>query len=228
MYLAPNAPHDLYARRLVLFDFDGTLADTKPYIVQTATKVLLEFGLSPDQLGDVGRLVGPPFPEAFSMVYGLSKADAAEVTRRYRERYAKLGPEGWPLFPQVKELLASLHDQGRLVAAASSKRQRVLERCIDDNGVASLFDLIAGKPTDEPVTKAQTIAWALKRMGVATTDAVMVGDRKYDIEGAVACDVPGVGVDYADTGTIEELVDAGAVAVAGSVPELAQVLGATL
>lgn len=216
---------DLAKRELVMFDFDGTLANTKPWIVQTATKVLLDFGLAPDELGDVGRLVGPPFPEAFSMVYGLSVADAREVTRRYREIYADLGAKAWPLFPGVRELLEGLHRQGRKVSAASSKRQSVLERSLRDNQVLELFDLVAGKPTDDPVTKAQTIAWSLKQMGVGASDAVMVGDRHFDIDGAVACGVAGVGVDYGNTGDRDELEQAGAVAVANSVDELARLLG---
>lgn len=222
---AKSACPDLACRELVMFDFDGTLANTKPWIVQTATKVLLDFGLEPEELGDVGRLVGPPFPEAFSLVYGLSSADAREVTRRYREIYAGLGAKAWPLFPHVRELLEGLHRQGRKVSAASSKRQNVLERCLRDNQALELFDLVAGKPTDDPVTKAQTIAWSLERLDVAADEAVMVGDRHFDIDGAVACGVAGIGVDYGDTGDRDELEQAGAVAVASSVDELARILG---
>ena len=69
-------------RRLVIFDFDGTVADTKPCIVETARRALLDFGMAEEDLGDLGRLVGPPFPYAYTLVYGLSEADAAEVTRR--------------------------------------------------------------------------------------------------------------------------------------------------
>lgn len=225
MRILTPAGNDLASRRLAVFDFDGTLANTKPYIVRTATEVLLGFGLAPEDLGDVGRIVGPPFPEAFSLVYGLSAEDAQEVTDRYRRIYASLGPKAWPLFPGVRELLEGLHAAGWLVAVASSKRQNVLERCLGDDGVLHSFDLVAGKPSDGPTTKAQTIARVLAELGVAAGDAVMVGDRKYDIEGALACGVAGVGVTYADAAYEQELIDAGAVAVCGSVEELGRLLG---
>lgn len=221
--VVPTA-RELHTRKLVIFDFDGTLANTKPYIVRTATKVLLEFGLKPEELGDVGRLVGPPFPEAYSLVYGLSKEDAQRVTDRYREIYASLGPQAWPLFPGVRELLQELHEKGHLTAVASSKRQNVLERSLADDNVLGSFDLVAGKPSDGAVTKAETIAAVLKQLEVPPSDAVMVGDRKYDIEGARACGVAGVGVTYTDGSYVQELVDSGAVALCDSVAELGQLL----
>lgn len=215
----------LEERRLVVFDFDGTLADTKPKIVETATEVLLGFGLAPEELGDVSRIIGPPFPSAFSEVYGLSREDAAEVTRRYRKIYAGLGVAAWPVFEGVPELLERLHDAGRLVAVASSKRQNVLDRCLADEGIGGLFDLVRGKQADDDTSKAQTIADVLSLMGCGATDAVMVGDRHHDVQGALAGGVPCVGVTYGDTGDEAELAGAGACVVVDTVEELGRALG---
>ena len=71
---------DLAARKLVVFDWDGTLCDSMQGIIATARSVLLEWGIAEKDLGDLTRLVGPPFPQAYSWVYGLSAEDAAEVT----------------------------------------------------------------------------------------------------------------------------------------------------
>lgn len=219
-------PHPgIEERRLVVFDFDGTLADTKTKIVETATEVLLGFGLSAEELGDVGRIIGPPFPSAFSEVYGLSEADAAEVTRRYRAIYATLGLAAWPAFDGIPGLLERLHDAGRLLAVASSKRQNVLERCIADEGTGELFDLIRGKQADDATTKAQVISEVIALMGLERTDAVMVGDRHYDVRGALEVGVPCIGVTYGGTGDEAELAGAGACAVVDTVDELGRVLG---
>lgn len=215
---------DVAARRLAIFDFDGTLADTKTKIVETATKVLLGFGLTQDQLGDVGRIIGPPFPSAFSEVYGLSAEDAAEVTRRYRAIYHNYGLEAWPSFPGIPELLGRLRAAGKLVAVASSKRQTVLQKTLDDEGVADLFDYVRGKQVDDATTKAQTIAAVLDHFGLTAGDAVMVGDRSHDALGARECGVPCVGVTYGGTGDVAELSGAGADIVVDSVEELGRVL----
>ena len=207
-------------RRLVIFDFDGTVADTKPYIVDTATRVLLGFGMRREDLGDVSRLVGPPFPYAYTLVYGFSPEDAAEVTRRYRSIYRTLGPEAWPVFDGMEELLAKLREGGRTLAVASSKNQPLLEHCIDDEGSRPLFDFIQGKQSDSLRSKTQLVNAVLEHFGVSPDDAVMVGDRKYDVEGAAGAHVPCVGVTYGDTGDVEELSGAGAVMVAETVQEL--------
>lgn len=212
------------SRKLVIFDFDGTLADTKPKIVETATKVLLDFGLAKEDLGDVSRLIGPPFPFAFSQVYGLSEEDAREVTRRYRAIYTKSGPEAWPSFPGIPELLQRLHDAGKLAAVASSKRQAVLEKALSDEGVTDLFDCVCGKHMDDTTTKAQSIAEAMDHFGLGPTDSIMVGDRKYDVAGALSNGVPCIGVTWGGTGDYQELSEAGAACVVGSVGELGSLL----
>lgn len=216
----------LEERSLVLFDFDGTVADTRAQIVRTATTVLLGFGLAEEELGDVGRIIGPPFPLAFQEVFGLSEADAREVTRRYRELYAALGPAAWPAFPGIADLLGRLREAGRAVAVASSKRQQVLERCLDDEGLRASFDLVRGKQSDDATTKAQTIREATGLLGRGPTDAVMVGDRLFDVRGALEAGLPCVGVTYGGTGDVAELAGAGAVAVVDTVAELGSVLGA--
>ena len=212
-------------RNLVIFDFDGTLADTKPTIVRTATGVLLEWGIPEDVVAThVDELIGPPFPEAFSWVFGVSEADALEITRRYRERYFASGPEAWPLFPGVRELLGLLREQGRRVAIASSKAQQAIDRGVSDNDAWPLFDAVVGKRPGEVDTKADAIMRVLADMGCSPDDAVMVGDRFHDVEGALSCGVPCVGVTWGDTGTREELEGAGAVAVADTPDDLARVL----
>ena len=215
---------DVTGRKLVVFDFDGTLADTIEGICSTARRVLLAHGISEEGLGDVRRIVGPPFPQAFSLVYGLSEEEAAEVTREYREIYHNLGLEGWPLYPGMRELLEDLRASGRRLAVASSKLEGLVRRAVADNGVDGLFDVCLGKTSDDEVTKAATIARAVSSLGLTADDAVMVGDRHHDVDAATACGVPCVGVTYGGTAAPGELEDAGACAVAHTVDELRQVL----
>jgi hypothetical protein len=69
---------DLAACQLVVFDFDGTLANTAPCIIRTAETVLREAGLPEERMKDVPQLIGPPFPQAFSQVFGYSAKDAPD------------------------------------------------------------------------------------------------------------------------------------------------------
>ena len=214
---------DLARRRYVLFDFDGTLADTKPGIIATAVKVLREWGMTDEQIGDAGRLVGPPFPRAYCDIYGVTPQEADELARRYSEAYFKLGPESHALFAGMDGLLRELRDQGRTLAVATSKHQEAAERFLQEDGVLDLFAVVAGKVDPAHADKATAVRRALAAMGARPEDAVMVGDRFYDVEGARANGVPCVGVLFG-TATRQEMEEAGAAAIVESVDGLRAVL----
>lgn len=215
---------NLTGREAIIFDFDGTIADTKACIMSTATKVLTDWGVPAEQLSRVGDLIGPPFPQAFEQVFGLSEDDAIEVTRRYRDIYNHLGVDAWPAFPGMVQLLEELRDRGKLLAVASSKRAPLVLRGLEDNGMRGLFDTVRARDSDGKVTKADAIRLALADLEAAPARAVMVGDRFHDVEAAIACGIPCIGVLYGDTAKPGELEDAGAVAIASTVDELRSML----
>ncbi len=217
-------PHVLAQRDVVIFDFDGTIADTKAGIIATATRVLSDWGLGPAELAHVGELIGPPFPQAYELVFGLSHADAVEVTRRYRAIYRDLGVEAWPAFAGMRELLVALREAGRRLAVASSKQTALVHRGLADNGILDLFELVRGKEDDAEATKVDAIRLVLAQLQAIPDDAVMVGDRFHDVEASAACGVPCVGVRYGDTARPGELEEAGAVAIANTMDELRALL----
>lgn len=215
---------DVSARRCVVFDFDGTLADTKAGICRTAREALLDFGMAEEDLGDLCRLVGPPFPDAFCLVYGLSREDALWVTKRYRQTYAHLGPAAWPAFEGVAGMLERLKGDGRILVVASSKKRSLVEAGVADNRLGEFFDLVCARRSDDDVSKGALMGQTLHELGVSPAEAVMVGDRRNDVEAADANGLPCVGVLYGHTGTLEELRGAGCVAVVDTVAELEEQL----
>jgi phosphoglycolate phosphatase len=215
---------DVTDAKLVVFDFDGTLADSMPGIIRTARHVMHEHGWTDEQLGDMRRIVGPPFPYAFQLVYGVSAEEAASITEDYRAIYKNLDRDGWPLFDGMRELLCDLRAAGKLTAIASSKRQFLLDRGVDTNEVRDLFDLPRGKQADDDETKAQIIDYVLETLGVAPADAVMVGDRQFDAEAAHTAGLECVGTLYGNTCQEDELVQAGCCAIANTVDELRAIL----
>lgn len=215
---------ELAARPCVVFDFDGTLGDTRSSIIEVAREVLLDYGLDEAELSRVGELIGPPFPQAFSMVFGLSEQDAQTVCDRYREIYNDLGPAGWPAFPGVPDMLRDLKERGKTLVCASSKRMGLLSRCLSDEGIEPLFDVALGKMSDQAASKTDTIREALRQAGRNADEAVMVGDRHYDVEAAEPLGIPTIGVLYGGTAAPDELGKAGAVCTVDTVAELEGVL----
>lgn len=215
---------NLNERSVIIFDYDGTIADTKAGIVATATTVLREWGLGPKELSRVGELIGPPFPQAFELVYGLSHEDAVEVTRRYRAIYTNLGVEAWPAFPGMRELLEELRAEDKRLAIASSKKASLIDRGLADNGLLGLFEFVGAQNGDNGYGKAEAIREALALTGVEPADAVMVGDRYHDVEAASLCGIDCIGVRYGGTDQPGELESAGAIAIAQTVEELRALL----
>lgn len=217
----------------VIFDFDGTLADTADQIIQTAKQVLSQHGLANSEYGRLKELIGPPFPQAFSLVFGYSAEEAAQITKEYRAIYGNLGVEAWPLFEGIADLLRALWKRGVLLGVASSKRDGLLHCALKENKVDELFSCVRGKMNDCEEAKALTLSYVMKDLqkklpasssASASTPAsvrmVMVGDRFYDIDAARSCGIESIGVYYGKTAHAREHEDAGATHIVQTVAEL--------
>lgn len=219
----PGALEAAARAKAVFFDFDGTLANTVDGIRETAREALAEFGMDEEAIGDTNRIIGPAFPGAFSEVYGVTAEEAVEITALYRKIYASRGPEAWEPYPGIAELLGALVEEGKTLAVTTCKLADLTVSMAADHGILEPFACVVGKPDDSPVTKSVLVARTLARLGVAPQDAVMVGDRHNDMEGARDQGVLAVGVAYG-AGTAAELEAAGADVTVDSVEELGRVL----
>lgn len=179
---------------VVLFDFDGTLADTGPAVMRIAAAVLRERGIEPAE-ADLRKMIGPPLAVGLRDVFGVAQPVAEELTVAYRARFAReVTVADFPPIPGVSELLRVLHGQGRRLAVATSRKEESARQMINDLGWTPLFEAIAGMHEPERLTKADSIRCVLEELGVRSADAVMIGDRFHDIEGAreVGCAAIGV------------------------------------
>lgn len=201
-----------HAPRAILFDFDGTLANTVPGIVRIARQALTEAGLTQEQMGDLRRLVGPPFPYAFELLFHMAPQEEAAVTARYRELYKEIGPGDYPLYPGVRELLMRLKAHGVILAMATSRIEPLARHMASTQGILELFDVVVGQKDAAHANKPYIVGAALAgvaALGIAPQDALMVGDREYDVEGAHANGIPALGI-YSGTAPAGELEEAGA------------------
>lgn len=215
---------NLAEKSCVLFDFDGTLADTLRGIVSTAEVVLSDMGISEERLKDCPKLVGPPFPAAFTLVFGLSEKDARLATERYRAIYEKLGKSAWPAFAGIDELLRDLQAAGKTLAVVSSKRDPLVRRAVADNGLDGYFDLVLGKTKSEEQEKAESLAEAIASLGKELDDCIMVGDRCYDIIAAKKVGCASIGVLWGKTAEPGELEEAGADVVCQTIDDMRRLL----
>lgn len=215
--------NNLHDRSVIIFDFDGTLADTEGYIVAAATQALSEAGFTPEQMGDVSRVVGPPYPGAFATIYGVSEEEDLAITNRYFELYDWKSPASHELYPGMRALLEDLTKHGKKLAIASSKTRMRLGFCVEDLGLDSLFSCVFAKEDVDGGGKAELIRMVMEKLGTSADQCVMIGDRFYDIQGARSVGTASIGVTFG-THKRTELEEAGADAVVDSVDELRETL----
>lgn len=184
----------------ILFDFDGTIADSAEGVTKSVQYALQCIGIRVDDPDDLRCFVGPPLLEMLKEKYKLEEGEALKALLKYRERYVNEGFLECRLFPFIPEMLQKLKDAGKTAALATSKPQVYVEEIMDMLGVSGYFDVIVGCELDgRRSKKSQVIEEAMRQLGefgFNTKDVVMVGDTRYDIEGAKKVGIPCIGVEY--------------------------------
>ena len=214
--------------KYLLFDLDGTLSDSGPGVTRSAQYALEKFGIKVDDPDDLKFFLGPPLKTSFMEFYGFSEEDAAKAIEYYRERYRPIGIFENSLFPGVKHMLKTLKRHGCKLAVASSKPEDMVHTVLKTFGVEKCFDVIVGAIESEGlIEKDAVIDKALHLLfqngEIDYDNTVMIGDRKFDIEGAKKHGLTSVGLVH-DVTFLEELKAAGADYIVFSAKELEKLL----
>ena len=212
----------------ILFDLDGTLTDPKIGITTCVQYALHKMGIEEPDPDRLEPFIGPPLTDSFCEFYGMSGEEAQQAVHYYRERFSTVGLFENEVYPGIPELLARLKEDGRKLAIASSKPTVYVKKILEHFSICEYFDIIVGSELDGTrCRKEEVVEEALGQLSADAKfrkrDAVMIGDRKFDIEGAKAHQILSIGVNYGYAAD-NELVEAGADCVVGNVKELSEVL----
>ena len=211
----------------VLFDLDGTLTDSGEGITRCVQYALRkEFDIQVENLHDLDCFVGPPLKEQFMSYANLSEEEAERAIRAYRERYRTRGIYENRLYDGIVPLLDSLVREGMVLALSSSKPTEFCREILRYFGIEQYFRVIVGSEMDGARTrKADVVNEALNQLGMSGLRryAVLVGDRKYDVEGAKETGISSIGVTFG-YGSREELEHAWPDCIVDNAEELRNVL----
>lgn len=207
-------------KQYLLFDLDGTLTDPMVGITSSVQYALEKFGIHVRYLKELIPFIGPPLAESFQKFYGFSKEDAEKAIQYYREYYAPKGIFENEVYEGIPEMLAHLTEAGFTLLVATSKPTVFARKVLKHFGMEDYFFFVGGSELDGSRTKkAEVISYILKTCGIEAKEAIMIGDRRHDIEGGKACGLESVGVLYG-YGTEQELTEAGADHIIRTVAEL--------
>jgi len=205
---------------LIIFDWDGTLMDSEAKIVRCMQAAAVDVGIPDPGTAAIRDIIGLGLNEAMQVLFPeQAPVRRAELVERYRRHFLELDATDMPLFPGVPQGLTQLTQQGYLLAIATGKARRGLNRVLDDTGMRHLF--VSSRCADEAFSKPhpKMLEDILDDTGVDAGRALMVGDTVYDMEMARNAKVAGLAVSYG-VHARERLLDCGALACLNSFPEV--------
>ena len=197
--------------KLIILDFDGTLADTRELIVKTMQLTLEALGLESRTDEQCASMIGLPLKQAFTDLLPISDEMGGQCVETYRRIFNENNAVyKIPTFPNVLETLHQLHKQGYTLTIASSRSNRSLREFVNDMHLNDVIPYVLGaedvtraKPHPEPVLQT------LENFHCTPDEAMVIGDTWYDIEMGKRAGVKACGVTYGN-GTREELIKTGA------------------
>ena len=212
----------------ILFDLDGTLTDPKVGITTCVQHALKGFGIEENDLNKLTPFIGPPLKQSFMQFYGLNDEEAERAVALYRERFSVVGMYENEIYPGIPMLLKTLKEKGKRLAISSSKPTIYVVEILKHFDIHQYFDVIVGSELDGRRTdKAEVVEEALSQLlggeKKGHSEVVIVGDRKFDVEGGQAHDITTVAVSYG-YGPMEELVEAKADFIVDTVEQLQDLL----
>ncbi len=198
--------------RVIVFDLDGTLADTATDIQHALNQALAEDAVAPVDLATVKTMIGAGPKVLVRRALALHAADASEstvvrLTAAFNEHYEAGGNALSRLFPDVEPCLEAVAGMGIRLGICSNKPDPFCAKLLGDLGVRDRFDAVQGygsglPPKPDPAPLLATIT----KLGATTEQALYVGDSGTDVETARAADVPCALVSHGYTITpVEEL-----------------------
>ena len=199
------------AYRLFLFDLDGTLVDTSPGILEALRRMEQEVGVEPLPPKTLEIFIGPPLEWSMETYYGLEPREAKAWAEIYRRIYTEENCIAKSrLYPYIRETLALIREKGGKCAVASLKIDRMVAATLNVYDLAPEFDALVGRSEACP-TKADTIREAMRLLDWQDkSTAVLLGDSRYDGEGAMEAGVDFVpltyGFGFAEPGSMDGLV----------------------
>lgn len=213
-------------KRLFIYDFDGTIGDTRLTIVTTLQATLHHYGYDNLSNDTCAATIGLTLEDAFQrMINGLSRSKAIDMAAYYRiifeDNKALLKPQP---FPHVIDTIRAVHEQGIIQTIASSRGNQSLMDFVSDMHLTPYISMVVGaNDVTNPKPHPEAVITTMNRMGISAEDTLVVGDMPFDIMmGANAhCDT--CGVTYGNA-TRQQLADSGATFIIDDFQQLLDIL----
>ncbi len=181
---------------LIVWDWDGTLADSTGMIAAAIVKAAEQVGLPKPSLTEARDVIGLGLNQSINTLFGdIPLEQARALAEQYRQNYFA-GEQAIPLFEGATTLVAELSRRGYKQAVATGKGRRGLNLALERSGVANYFQ--ATRTVDECFSKPhpQMLDALMDHCVVTPERTLMIGDSTYDLQMAENAGVQALAVTY--------------------------------
>jgi phosphoglycolate phosphatase len=209
----------------IYFDLDGTLTDPHEGITKCILYALDELGFPHPDDEYLHGCIGPPLWDTFPELVG--DALTRKAVDLYRKRFVDVGWRENRPYEGIHDALEAVASAGHALFVATAKPHMHAARIVEYFGMGEFFLNVYGSELDGTrATKTDLLRFAVER-NPGSVDRIMIGDRKHDVAGAIANRMKPVGAGWG-YGSIEELEEAGATAIAARPEDLPRLLANSL
>ena len=170
----------------IFFDLDGTLTDSQDGILNSFRSIFKHFGIKEPEYNVLKTYIGPPLVLTIGQTLGFTGKKLEEGVKVFRSYYDNQGYKENRLYDGIPQTLQRLKALGCKLSVATSKPEHTAKKIMEHFDIAKYFDNICGSLPDESRSKkTDVIEYAIKLNGITDRSKIlMVGDRKFDVEGA--------------------------------------------
>ena len=179
------------SNKTLIFDFDGTIADSGLRVVEIINELLTDFGLKKLEDSDIEKLRGKNIKEVIKG-FGIPTYQLPFIYLKFEEKYKKVVNDLKPV-KDIPDVLRKLHEKGVAMHLASSNSQESIKSFLKKNNL-EYFGIIKG--SSGVLGKGRIIKKILSEDKIPTENAIYVGDEIRDIESARKAGVRSVAVTW--------------------------------
>lgn len=182
--------------RLIIFDVDGTLFDTKKGIISALNYVLNQFGEKKIPVNEQDKYIGPSVREALKKYNGFSSEKVEEATSLYREVYVQKYISQSEPYPCLEEVMTALQTKGFEIGIATMKTKGQVDRLLEVFNLTDVFEIVKAAREDGTLSKTQMLIDICNDFETGQSEVYMVGDTQGDYEAARAAGCRFIAADY--------------------------------
>jgi len=181
---------------VLVFDWDGTLANSTALIVHAIQHAFADVGLPQPSNQDANFVIGYGLHDAMRHLAPDAQLEQVHgIVEAYKHHYLARESE-IVLFDGVVEALTRYKQAGYFLAVATGKSRKGLDRALQQTGLDVLFDITRCADECQSKPHPQMLLEIIDYLGLPARQGVMIGDTTHDLNMAGNAQMAGVGVSY--------------------------------